>query len=54
MSAPGGGWSGWRGAGLGGSGLGGSGLGGSGLGGGGGIPAYTEADPPCEQNDRQV
>ena len=23
-------------------------------GGGGGIPACTEADPPCEQNDRQV
>ena len=22
--------------------------------GGGGIPACTEADPPCEQNDRQV
>ena len=22
--------------------------------GGGGIPACTEADPPCEQNDRQM
>ena len=24
------------------------------LGGGGCIPAFTEADPPCEQNDKQV
>ena len=24
------------------------------LGGGGGIQACTEADPPCEQNDKQV
>ena len=24
------------------------------LGGGGSIPACTEADPPCEQNDKQM
>ena len=30
------------------------GQGGRGAGGGCGIPVCTEADPPCEQNDRQV